>query len=401
MAIERVRNYFKKFGLEHRILEFSVSSATVQLAAEAVGCEEARIAKTLSFKLKDGTPILIVVAGDAKIDNKRYKEYFGYKAKMLAFEEVEALIGHAVGGVCPFGINEGVKVYLDISLKRFKTFYPACGSDNSAIGLSAEELEQYAEHVQGWVDLCAGWKIQENLITKYVKTGKKLGVLGGLGPAASAEFMRQIAVKAPVHSDQEHAVVYLIDDCEIPDRTSAIFGQGESPLPKLKEDLLKLCDLGADVLAVPCNTAHYFIDMFKDELPVPLVHIIEETVLAAQRKSPEGAWMLSTTGTRKTGLYQKCAEKHGFKIYLPSEQQAERIMQSIIYVKAAQFDKAGQIVKEVVEELWQERDLPVMTACTEIPLGYDASGLPQDKAVSSIGALSDAVLKELYQEIKA
>ena len=236
---------------------------------------------------------------------------------------------------------------------------------------------------------------------KYVKTGKKLGVLGGLGPAASAEFMRQIAVKAPVSTDQEHAVVYLIDDCEIPDRTTAIFGKGESPLPKLKEDLLKLCSLGADVLAVPCNTAHFFIDQFKDELPVPLVHIIDETVLAAQRKSPEGAWMLSTTGTRQTGLYQKCAEKHGFKIYLPNDDQAQRIMQSIFYVKAAQFDKAGTLVKEVVEELWQERDLPVMTACTEIPLGYDASGLPRERSVASIGDLRDAVLKVLYKEVEA
>ena len=400
MAIERVREYFKQFGIENKILEFSVSSATVQLAAEALGCEEARIAKTLSFKLNDGTPILIVTAGDAKVDNARFKEFFGCKAKMIAPAEVEALIGHAIGGVCPFGINENVKVYLDISLNRFKKFFPACGSDNSAIGLSSAELEKYAQNAQGWYDLCKGWKVQEQFEHKYVKTGKKLGVLGGLGPAASAEFMRQIAVKAPVNTDQEHAVVYLIDDCEIPDRTTAIFGQGESPLPKLKEDLLKLCSLGVDVLAVPCNTAHFFIDQFKDELPVPLVHIIEETVLAAQKKSPEGAWMLSTTGTRKTGLYQKCAEKHGFKIYLPNDTQAERIMQSIVYVKAAQFDKAGKLVKEVVEELWAERDLPVMTACTEIPLGYDASGLPQDKAVSSLGALSDAVLKVLYKEIQ-
>ena len=399
MAIDKVRAYFKQFGIEKKILEFAVSSATVELAAEALGCEGARIAKTLSFKLNDGNAILIVTAGDAKVDNAKFKQFFGQKAKMLAADEVEPLIGHAIGGVCPFGINADVKVYLDISLKRFKKFFPACGSDNSAIGLSSEELEKYAENCQGWYDLCKGWQVQETFEKKFVKTGKKLGVLGGLGPAASAEFMRQIAVKAPVSTDQEHAVVYLIDDCEIPDRTTAIFGQGESPLPKLKEDLLKLCSLGVDVLAVPCNTAHFFIDQFIDELPVPLVHIVDETVLAAQRKSPEGAWMLSTTGTRKTGLYQKCAEKHGFKIYLPNENQAERIMQSIIYVKASQFDKAGKLVKEVVEELWQERDLPVMTACTEIPLGYDASGLPQDRAVSSFGALSDAVIKVLYKEV--
>ncbi len=234
-------------------------------------------------------------------------------------------------------------------------------------------------------------------MTKYIKTGKKLGVLGGMGPAASAEFMRQLAVKAPVASDQEHAVVYLIDDCEMPDRTTAILGKGASPLPKLKEDLLKLCALGADVLAVPCNTAHFFIDQFANELPVPLVHIIEETVLAAQKMSPEGAWMLSTIGTRQCGLYQKYADKHNFKLYMPNDDQAERLMQSIILVKASKFAEAGALVKEVVEELWQEHDLPVMTACTELPLGYDASGLPQDRAVSSLGALSDAVLQILYR----
>lgn len=398
MAIEKAREYLKQFGLDNKIMEFNVSSATVELAAEALGCEGARIAKTLSFKMADGKAILIVTAGDSKIDNAKFKHFFGIKAKMLAADEVEPLIGHAIGGVCPFGINPDVKVYLDISIKRFKTFYPAAGSDNSAISMTPEMLEQYAENVQGWFDLCKGWQVQESFAKKYVKTGKKLGVLGGLGPAASAEFMRQIAVKAPVSSDQEHAVVYLIDDCEIPDRTTAIFGQGESPLPKIKEDLLKLCSLGVDVLAVPCNTAHFFIDQFADELPVPFVHIIEETVLAAQRKSPEGAWMLSTTGTRKCGLYQKYADKHGFKLYMPNENQAERLMQSIIFVKAAQFDKAGALVKGVVEELWAEHDLPVMTACTELPLGYDASGLPQEKSVSSLGALSDAVLKVLYKE---
>lgn len=118
---------------------------------------------------------------------------------------------------------------------------------------------------------------------KYVKNGKKLGVLGGMGPAAAAEFLRQIAAKSPASIDQEHPVVYMIGDCDIPDRGSAIFGQGPSPLPKLKADLLQLCTMGADVLAVPCNTAHYFIDQFSNELPVPLVHIIESTVLATKK----------------------------------------------------------------------------------------------------------------------
>lgn len=155
MAIEKVREYFRKFDIEERIQEFDVSSATVELAAEALHCEPCRIAKTLSFTVNEKS-ILIVTAGDAKIDNAKYKAAFGTKAKMLGHEEVEACIGHAVGGVCPFAINEDVAVYLDESLKRFKTVFPACGSSNSAIELTIEELEDYAKPVE-WVDVCKGW----------------------------------------------------------------------------------------------------------------------------------------------------------------------------------------------------------------------------------------------------
>ena len=158
MSIEKVRKYFEAFGAQDRIIEFATSSATVELAAQAAGCEPARIAKTLSFKLHDDSVILIVTAGDAKVDNAKYKHFFGCKAKMLSADEVEPLIGHAIGGVCPFGINEGVKVYLDESLKRFTTFFPACGSHNSAIELTPEELEQFSANCQGWVDLCKGWQ---------------------------------------------------------------------------------------------------------------------------------------------------------------------------------------------------------------------------------------------------
>lgn len=156
MAIEKVREYFKQWGIEDRILEFDVSSATVELASQAVGCEPKRIAKTLSFMV-DGKPILIVVAGDAKIDNPKYKAQFSTKAKMLTPDEVLKLVGHAVGGVCPFGIHEGVSVYLDQSLKRFDTVFPACGSSNSAIELSIEELEKYSNY-SSWVDVCKGWE---------------------------------------------------------------------------------------------------------------------------------------------------------------------------------------------------------------------------------------------------
>lgn len=156
MAIQKVREYFKQLGIEARIQEFEVSSATVELAAEALGCEGCRIAKSLSFKVDD-KPILVVAAGDAKVDNHKYKEQFSQKAKMLSLDECEQLIGHAVGGVCPFAINDGVDVYLDESLKRFDTVFPACGSSNSAIELTIAELEKYSKY-KAWVDVCKGWE---------------------------------------------------------------------------------------------------------------------------------------------------------------------------------------------------------------------------------------------------
>ena len=158
MAIERVREYFKAFGIEDKIQEFDVSSATVELAAQAVGVIPARIAKTLSFKAGD-TCLLVVTAGDAKIDNPKYKAQFQTKAKMLTPEEAEEKIGHAVGGVCPFAVNSGVEIYFDVSLKRFDTVFPACGSSNSAIELKCDELEKYAGS-SNWVDVCKGWQEQ-------------------------------------------------------------------------------------------------------------------------------------------------------------------------------------------------------------------------------------------------
>ncbi len=152
MAIEKARKHLKQFQFDHRIQEFPISSATVSLAAKALGTQEERIAKTLSFKIKEQA-ILIVCAGDTKIDNKKYKATFSTKAKMLAPKEVVTLIGHEIGGVCPFGINEGVKVYLDESLKRFETVFPACGSSNSAIELTIEELEKVSGYAK-WVDVC-------------------------------------------------------------------------------------------------------------------------------------------------------------------------------------------------------------------------------------------------------
>ena len=156
MAIEKVKEYFKPLHMEDHILEFDVSSATVELAAEALHCEGKRIAKTMSFLVGE-QPILIVTAGDTKIDNAKYKHFFGAKAKMIPGEEVETIIGHAIGGVCPFAVNDNVKIYLDESLHRFETVFPAAGSPNSAIELTIPELEKYSNFLQ-WVDVCKGWQ---------------------------------------------------------------------------------------------------------------------------------------------------------------------------------------------------------------------------------------------------
>lgn len=159
MSIEKVRTYFQGFGIAERIMEFPVSSATVELAAQALGVEGARIAKSMSFKIGE-EPIIIVMAGDARVDNAKYKAQFHTKAKMLTHEEAHELIGHDVGGVCSFALPENVKTYLDVSLKRFDTVFPAAGSSNSAIEFTCEELERYSSNFVEWVDVCKGWQAE-------------------------------------------------------------------------------------------------------------------------------------------------------------------------------------------------------------------------------------------------
>ncbi|WP_419880484.1 YbaK/EbsC family protein [Peribacillus sp. B-H-3] len=156
MSLKEVKAYFKQYEMEVRIIESEESSATVELAAKALNCEPERIAKSLSFHLEDRV-ILIVAAGDAKVDNRKFRDEFGVKAKMLKGEEVEPLIGHPVGGVCPFAVNDGVEIYLDESLKRFQTVFPACGSGSSAIELTIPEMEEYSAYMK-WVDVCKGWQ---------------------------------------------------------------------------------------------------------------------------------------------------------------------------------------------------------------------------------------------------
>lgn len=245
---------------------------------------------------------------------------------------------------------------------------------------------------------CVHYIMKEVGQMSLVKNGKKLGVLGGMGPAAAAEFLRILALRCPADNDSQHPVIYMLGDTEIPDRSSAILGKGESPLPKMKADLLQLCEMGADILAVPCNTAHYFIDQFKEELSVPLVHIVEETILAAKRLSPEGVWMLSTKGTRAAGMYQQYAQKHDYTLHIPDDRQSDMAQAIITNVKANNLYEAGTLMRQLTDSLWREIDVPVMTACTELPLGYDASGLPQERNVSSISALADATVKALYDE---
>mgnify|MGYP003586732200 CR=1 FL=1 len=234
----------------------------------------------------------------------------------------------------------------------------------------------------------------------YVMNGKKLGVLAGMGPAAGAEFLRLLTIKAPACADQEHPVVYMISDTQIPDRSPAILGRGPSPINNIRNGFEQLIGMGADILACPCNSAHYFIDLFEQPLDKPLVHIIEETVLAAKAASPNGAWMISTLGTRQSGLYQKYADKHNYRLFIPSDAQAQLSQDCIVHIKANEFDKAAKVMENLVGQLWAEHDTLIMTACTELPLAYAVSSLPKDKEVSSLGALADACLKQLFVPTK-
>lgn len=227
---------------------------------------------------------------------------------------------------------------------------------------------------------------------------KTLGVLGGMGPAACAEFLRILARDAKAADDSQHPKIIMLSDPNTPDRSDGLMGIGPDPLPVIRKNLFQLAEWGADLLAVPCNTAHYFIDRFRDELPVPLVHIVEATVTAAKELSKGNcSWLLATDGTQKSLIYPSCAEKMRYHFLKPSQEQQNKIQSCIRYVKAGDLKTAGELMNEVVKELWAERDVPVTMGCTELPLAYEASGLPLDRQVSSLKALSDACLKILYE----
>ncbi|MBQ6115554.1 MAG: aspartate/glutamate racemase family protein [Synergistaceae bacterium] len=226
---------------------------------------------------------------------------------------------------------------------------------------------------------------------------KTLGVLGGMGPAACAEFLRILARDCPAENDSQHPKIIMLSDPETPDRSDGLMGIGPDPLPVIRRNLFKLAEWGADVLAVPCNTAHYFIDRFRDELPVPLIHIVEATVEAAKELSKGNcSWLLATDGTQKSMIYPACAEKMQYHFLKPSPEQQERVQLCVRRVKAGDMAEAGELMRGVVEELWKERDVPVTMGCTELPLAYEASGLQKDRQVSSLKALSDACIRVLY-----
>lgn len=231
-----------------------------------------------------------------------------------------------------------------------------------------------------------------------MKKKKTLGVLGGMGPAASSEFMRILAQRFPAKCDQEHPVVYLLSDPEIPDRSSCVVNGTENPQEWIKTDLEKLVSWGAEILAVPCNSAHCFINNFRDEIKVPYVHIVEATIDEAIKSAPQGGWMVATLGTVQAGLYQKRAEEMGYRLLVPPQEIRQKIQDIIIFVKAGDMKTAGQKMMEAVHALWEIEELPIITACTELPLAYDASALPPEKNVSSLNALADACIAKILEE---
>jgi len=231
---------------------------------------------------------------------------------------------------------------------------------------------------------------------QVISPKKILGVLGGMGPAASAEFMRLLTLKSPARKDQEHPIVYLLSDSQMPDRGAAIRGEIEELTPRLKADLEKLISWGADILATPCNTAHVFIDRFSDGLSVPYLHIVKETIASCRAKSPQGAWLLATTATCATGLYENHAGAMDYSFRKVDAAVQQEVQCCVEEVKAARMEDAGKRMHTIVKGLWKEADLLVATACTELPLAFDASGLPADRNVSSLAALADACLEALY-----
>ena len=231
--------------------------------------------------------------------------------------------------------------------------------------------------------------------------GLTLGVLGGMGPAATAEFQRLLAVKAPADCDQEHPRMIVYSHTVTPDRTTFLLGKGPDPTDYLLDGLQTLIGWGADLLAVTCNTAHYFIDRFVEEglLSVPVVHIIEETVRTCRERSPQGAWLTATLGTMNTGLYQRHGAQAGYRLRIPEDSLLPEIHAVTDLVKAGQQEEAGARYRAIVEQLWQIEKMPIVQACTELPVAWQRTGLPQEMGISSLEALADGCIRELYKKL--
>jgi aspartate racemase len=231
-------------------------------------------------------------------------------------------------------------------------------------------------------------------------TGRKtLGVLGGMGPAATAEFLRLLADAVPATSDQHHPRLVMLSDPEIPDRTVAILENRYDTMKRIRSDLLTLVSWGADLLAVPCNTAHVFIQDREPDLPVPLVDIVNASLDEAIRVSPDGSWLAASTGTVVSGLYQLRAEGLGYHVAVPDGAVQAAIHETSLLVKANQVNSAGKRFAEVAAALWERRRLPLLAACTELPIAFAATGLPEVRMISSLAALARHCVEELYGEL--
>ena len=227
---------------------------------------------------------------------------------------------------------------------------------------------------------------------------KTLGVLGGMGPAAAADFMRVLAERTPATKDQEHPRTILYSHTAIPDRTSFLLGKGPDPTEYIMDGLNTLIGWGADYLCVTCNTAHYFVDSFRDEIEKPIIHIVDETIRKCAEISPKGAWLTATLGTMRTGLYQKHAAECGYNFRIPSEELQVEIHEATDIVKAGKHKEAGEKFRAIVEKLWEIEKLPVVGACTEIPICYANTGLDPQMGISSLEALADGCIRELYKK---
>lgn len=224
----------------------------------------------------------------------------------------------------------------------------------------------------------------------------KLGVLGGMGPLATAEFLKILSLKSPAKNDQEHPIIYILSDPQIPDRTNAIFKKGLDPTERIKNDIFALIKMGADIITVPCNTAHYFIDNFINEIPVKFIHIISEAVKAAKKNANTGSWLISSLGTRNSGLFQKYCSKFNYNIFIPNDDIAEKIHNCSNLIKSNQIEKAKLLTNEITQSLWKIKNYPLLVACTEFPLAYNELNLPSDKMISCLDVLADACIAQLY-----